>query len=194
VKSQIIRPAAYRVTTWRNGTGKTAEIAIEAGAGDHFAWRLSVADVPESGPFSEYADYERIIAVVDGDGMCLTVGDREPAILTVQSEPYAFSGDSPAACTLLGGPIHDFNLIFDPALVKGTVVAVRLDGTTIRLPLHSSTILIYAANGALSVEMPSIGPCRLPANTTLRIADAAGVLSIEGPAGGRAFIVGIDRP
>ena len=65
MKAQVILPADYRVTPWRNGTGKTAEIAVAPGEGSRFAWRLSIADVPESGPFSDYPGYERIIAVVD---------------------------------------------------------------------------------------------------------------------------------
>ncbi len=193
MKSQIIPPADYRVTPWRNGTGKTAEIAVEAGTGDRFVWRLSVAGVPESGPFSDYAGYRRIIAVIEGAGMRLTVGDREPATLTTQTEPYVFSGDMPTVCTLLAGPIRDFNLIFDPALVRGTVTSIHLNGEVHRLPLPGGTVLVYAAKGDLSVELPSIGQTRLPENSTLRLDAAAGPLSIDGLAGGRALVVNIDR-
>ena len=193
MKSQIIRPADYRVTTWRNGTGKTAEIAVEPGAGDRFVWRLSIAGVPESGPFSDYAGYQRIIAVVEGPGMRLTEGNREPATLTAQTEPYAFSGDMSTVCDLLAGPIRDFNLIFDPALVRGSVTSIHLNGETHQSPLPGGTVLIYAANGDLSVERPPIGQTRLPENTTLRIDGASGRLSIDGPAGGRVLIVTIDR-
>ena len=193
MRTRIIRPDEYRVTAWRNGAGTTAEIAHEAGDGDRFAWRLSVADVPESGPFSDYAGYERIIAVVEGAGMRLRVGESEPAMLTARSAPYAFSGNMPTVCALLAGPIRDFNLIFDPALVRGAVLSIDIEEETVRLPLPRATVLIYAATGDLRLELSSTGPTLLPEKTALRIDDAAGLVSIGGLPGGRALVVTIER-
>src|SRR5579859_6225442 len=111
----LIRPEAYRVMPWRNGQGTTAEIALEPGDGGRFRWRLSIADVAASGPFSDFAGYDRVIAVVGGAGMRLAVAGRPPIELTQASEPYAFAGEAATECTLLQGPIRDFNLMTDRA-------------------------------------------------------------------------------
>ena len=39
---------------WRNGGGTTSEIVVEPGPGGRFHFRLSIADVEASGPFSGF--------------------------------------------------------------------------------------------------------------------------------------------
>jgi environmental stress-induced protein Ves len=50
-----LKHSDYRRMAWKNGKGTTTEIAVHpanAGlAGAPFEWRVSIADVPESGPF-----------------------------------------------------------------------------------------------------------------------------------------------
>lgn len=59
---------------WKNGGGSTEEITRDAGTGlEGFGWRLSIADIGESGGFSTFPGYERVISVLQGDGMTLTV-------------------------------------------------------------------------------------------------------------------------
>ena len=88
---------------WKNGGGSTEEITRDAGAGlDGFGWRLSIADIAESGGFSTFAGYQRVITVLQGDGMTLCVdGDDTRPLLPL--DPFAFSGESQVSCTLLGG-------------------------------------------------------------------------------------------
>ena len=61
---------------WRNGLGTTTEIAAEPSADGRFHWRLSIADVAQSGPFSSFEGYDRTIAVVAGAGMRLAVAGQ----------------------------------------------------------------------------------------------------------------------
>ena len=81
---------------WKNGLGITREV-ISRPASDGsgvFDWRISLATVGVSGPFSIFAGIDRTIAVLKGDGMQLTVdGGREPPLL-VDSPPFAFSGNA----------------------------------------------------------------------------------------------------
>src|SRR5215472_7923266 len=114
-EARLIRPEEYRVMPWRNGLGTTAEIATEPGAAGRFRWRLSIADVAASGPFSDFAGYDRVIAVASGAGMRLAVAGRAPVELTRDSQPYALPGEAATECTLLEGPIRDFNLMTDRA-------------------------------------------------------------------------------
>ncbi len=111
---KVLRAADYPRMPWKNGGGSTEEITRDAGEGlDGFGWRLSIADIGESGGFSTFAGYERIITVLQGAGMTLQVdGQRTRALLPL--DPFAFSGASLVSCSLIDGPIRDFNLIYAP--------------------------------------------------------------------------------
>ena len=93
---RIVRPDGHRVMPWKNGFGTTTEIAIDpptADVGGRFRWRLSIADVERSGPFSAFPGYERTIMVIAGNGMDLAIGDRPAQRLDRLFEPFAFSGE-----------------------------------------------------------------------------------------------------
>src|SRR5476649_1425413 len=111
---KVWRATDYIRMPWKNGGGSTEEITRDAGTGlDGFGWRLSIADIAESGGFSTFAGYQRIITVLQGAGMVLNVdGQDTPSLLP--TDPFAFSGDSQVSCTLIDGPIRDFNLIYSP--------------------------------------------------------------------------------
>ncbi|CAB5681775.1 Various environmental stresses-induced protein [Delftia tsuruhatensis] len=97
---------------WKNGGGSTREIACwPPGAGmDAFAWRISVATIARDGPFSAFAGIDRQIMLLDGDGVHLK-GDGVDHRLEQRWQPFAFSGDTALACTLLGGISTDFNVM-----------------------------------------------------------------------------------
>lgn len=98
---------------WKNGLGITREV-ISRPASDGsggFDWRISLATVGASGPFSIFAGIDRTIAVLKGDGMQLTVdGRREPPLL-VGSPPFAFSGDAEVQAICLGEETLDLNMM-----------------------------------------------------------------------------------
>ncbi|WP_443191195.1 HutD/Ves family protein [Pseudomonas indica] len=123
-----LRAVDYPRMPWKNGAGSTLEIARDAGDGlDGFGWRLSIADVGESGAFSRFDGYQRIISMIEGTGMCLTV-DGQPSRDLRVLDAFAFSGDSAVDCRLLDGPIRDFNLIYSPARYHARLQWLRLDG------------------------------------------------------------------
>lgn len=97
---------------WKNGGGQTAEIIVSPpGAGfEDFDWRISTAVVAASGPFSTFPGVDRVLTVVEGGGMTLTVGEQEHH-LDADSEPYPFSGDIAAAARLDGEALLDFNVM-----------------------------------------------------------------------------------
>ena len=67
---------------WRNGGGTTQEVACNPGGSSAaFDWRLSLADVGQDGAFSAFTGYQRILTVLEGRGIELTVdGRRQGAI------------------------------------------------------------------------------------------------------------------
>jgi environmental stress-induced protein Ves len=184
----MIEPAAYQRMPWRNGQGMTTEIAVADGIGGRFRWRLSIADVAQSGPFSNFAGYERIIAVVAGVGMRLEVAGRAPVVLDGASDPFAFPGEAATSCTLLDGPIRDFNLIYDRDACRGTLDALRFAGAPLRREFAGGIAFLHAVRGALEVDDRDGWQDTVAEAATLRIEDFHGVLTVRGASGSRALL------
>jgi len=117
VQSQRVLRAADRwPQPWRNGGGVTFEVARRAAPPQsvvEFLWRVSVARVESAGPFSSFAGYERLIAVIEGSGMQLT-GVAPQSIALRPFEPFCFDGGASVTGALPAGPVSDLNVIFDP--------------------------------------------------------------------------------
>ncbi|MGW2718765.1 HutD/Ves family protein [Streptomyces sp. NPDC001492] len=164
---RVLRADDRPAVPWKNGGGLTREIASSpsrAGMSD-FAWRVSLADVAEPGPFSRFEDVDRIITLVEGPGMVLTV-DGTSHTVAEQYVPFAFSGDAATDCRLLGGPLVDFNVMVRrgrataqveivrdrvalPALAGTTLLAVVLDGSAV---LEASGLVLDRFDGALITD------------------------------------------
>jgi environmental stress-induced protein Ves len=110
---RIIRACDCKATPWKNGGGSTTEIAIgPAGASlDNFDWRISMARVASDGPFSDFPGIDRTLAVIKGNGMVLTIGDRAPVTLSSGANPVSFPGDTPTSARLTAGEITDLNVM-----------------------------------------------------------------------------------
>lgn len=148
----LLRATDYLRMPWKNGGGATAEIARDAGSGlDGFGWRLSLAEVDESGGFSRFSGYQRIITVLEGDGMRLDVEGVLSRPLRAL-DPFAFDGDSTVHCELLGGAIRDFNLIYAPAQYRARLHWLRVEGAQ-RLFSSAASVLLFAAGDGLELQL-----------------------------------------
>ncbi|PVZ20662.1 MULTISPECIES: HutD family protein [unclassified Pseudomonas] len=138
----------HRRMPWRNGLGTTLEIARDTAA-DDWGWRVSLADVAQSGAFSPFAGMTRIISVIQGPGMRLDVGGvLSPALH--RWEAFTFSGDAQVHCQLIGGPIRDFNLIYRADRYRASLDWLQVKG---QLQLKDSqATMLFCADGALSLE------------------------------------------
>jgi uncharacterized protein len=114
------------VMPWKNGGGTTREIASwPPGAGlDNFDWRVSIATIAASGPFSQFPGVDRTIMLLDGDGVLLQ-GDGLHHRLDHRHQPFAFRGEAALACSLLGGASSDFNVMSRRSVCKADVVVVE---------------------------------------------------------------------
>ena len=89
---RVLRPADYKRMPWKNGGGMTTELAVyPSDAGDAFDWRISIADIETSGPFSTFAGYDRVIGLLEGIGMELRFDAAESVRL---ERRLAESGES----------------------------------------------------------------------------------------------------
>ena len=172
---KVLRAKDYPRMPWKNGGGSTEEITRDTGTGlDGFGWRLSIADIAESGGFSTFAGYERIITVLQGDGMTLSVeGQVTRPLLPI--DPFAFSGESRVSCTLLGGPIRDFNLIYAPKRYRSRLQ--WLDGEQ-RFFSEAGTVLVFSVSDALEVKVGS-NALRLGRHDCLQLTGNSELLEIS---------------
>ena len=70
---------------------------------------MSMATVAGDGPFSRFAGIDRTLAVLEGEGIVLSVEGRPEERLTKTSTPLAFAADQPTSARLVAGPITDLN-------------------------------------------------------------------------------------
>ena len=141
--------AKYRAVPWRNGGGITSEIAVEpegATVDTRFLWRLSLARIDRSGPFSAFEGYDRTIALVAGAGMMLDFGSRGSARVDKLMQPLAFSGEWAPGCDLLGGPTEDFNVMTDRARIRHRVERIETSPTA-RVVTPAPTLAGFAPSG-----------------------------------------------
>jgi environmental stress-induced protein Ves len=148
----ILRAEKYRRMRWKNGGGETAEIAVfPDGAGlDDFGWRVSMATVEAGGPFSVFADVDRTLSILDGEGMVLDIEGQGPVTLTGASAPYSFPADAATGAELVGGPITDLNVMTRRALYRHKVGMRELDGP-IEISAEGVVALLFCRSGDMLV-------------------------------------------
>jgi environmental stress-induced protein Ves len=149
----VLRHADYTSMPWRNGAGTTLEIAREPAAGVAFDWRLSLATISTSGPFSAYAGYTRIVALVTGAGFLLRVAGEAAARLVEPGDYRAFRGEAATDCALLEGPCTDLSLMVRvPGEVPSVVRLVLTDAPT-RIKIDAHRVAIFSLRGAVHCRL-----------------------------------------
>jgi environmental stress-induced protein Ves len=133
-KLQIIRKASFKTTPWKNGGGITHEAIRVPASGDPFRWRVSVAHIDASGPFSEFAEYNRKMVLLRGAGIELRFGDGLSRELRQVGELVEFDGALSTYCELLDGPCVDLNLMVS----KHDGVAAKVERFIESLPVSAS--------------------------------------------------------
>lgn len=169
-------PAVERVTVpWKNGGGVTREIVAgpPGAAMDDFEWRVSLAEVGADGPFSAFAGVDRILTLVEGAGMDLTVGDERRRVDT-RYAPQGFPGDLPTDCRLLAGPVVNLNVMWRRGGGPAPTVTVVRPRLPFAVPAGPA-VLIVPVEGSAEVAGRSLG--RYDAAL---LADEGAVLRAEG--------------
>jgi environmental stress-induced protein Ves len=144
---------------WKNGRGVTHELAIwPPGASlEHldFDWRISRSAVEESGPFSKFAGFDRVLVVTRGAGLTLTHGDEAPRTRLRAHEPYRFSGAWPTRCELSTGAVEDLNVIFRAAGCTAHVEVSRLHDRRRRDAIGPGHAFAHVLSGRATVRITS---------------------------------------
>jgi environmental stress-induced protein Ves len=149
----LIPFAGLEPAPWKNGGGSTTEIAIApVGAGlDTFDWRISLATISASGPFSVFDGVDRSLALVDGAGAVLDIGDEGRFVLSEDDPVVEFAGESAVQATLTLGPTTDFNVMTARARCHHRLGRRVLDGASEFAPRGDVTVLFLAEGDSLAV-------------------------------------------
>ncbi len=150
-----LRVQDYREMPWKSGKGTTHQIAISPEGADFtkesFLWRVSTAPMIEDGVFSHFPGYERILMVVQGEGLLLNRRILSPF------ETVRFSGNETMNAKLISGPILDLGVIHDPEKVKVDLQFIpNLRSETV-FSFSTGTHFVYCIQGTMRVNGELVG-------------------------------------
>lgn len=147
---EIIRQSSFTAAPWKNGGGITYEAMRVPPGGDPFLWRVSVAHIDSSGPFSDFAGYSRSMVLLRGAGLTLKFANGEQRVLQKIGDSAAFDGAMPTQCELLQGPCVDLNFMASKSL-RADARIVRLDQGATALSAPDSA-LIFSLEAPLLLD------------------------------------------
>jgi uncharacterized protein len=170
----LLRGAALVASPWKNGGGVTREIAVASIAShtgaslDTFAWRVSVADVAQAGPFSRFEGVDRTLVLLEGAGMLLDESGATAVAhaLTQPLDVARFAGEAAIDARLVDGATRDFNLMVRRGAARGTLEVWRENR---QRSVQAQTVLLYCAQGEQDIRIDGDRHVRLEAGDTLRI-------------------------
>ena len=121
---RLIPARDFRPMPWRNGGGTTWEIArgrvdgrVQGPSDSDWHWRFSLAEIAADGPFSAFPHKDRLLTVVAGEGIRLTIDGGEPRRLGL-GDCIQFGGEAAIGCKLVAGPTRDLNLMVDRRVAR----------------------------------------------------------------------------
>lgn len=142
---KLISQVDYKIMKWKNGRGKTSEIA-RFPEKDPFLWRLSMAPVIENGPWSLFPGYDRYLTIVEGNGLKL----KENVVHI--GEVIKFSGDESISGELIDGKIIDLNLIVRRNQVQVKYEVIKLTMDSYSFSKQGKVVFIFCLFGELSIS------------------------------------------
>jgi environmental stress-induced protein Ves len=178
--STIVSFARAASSPWKNGLGTTTELAVfpPGARGDDFEWRVSIARLDTSAPFSIYPGIERCLAVLRGE-MVMVRQSQPPQRLTPHSPPVRFGGDEIVDGQVASGPVLDLNVMCKASHWRATLRRMRwstqsrvsiaapavlcsisdpmdieIDGNASRLNLYDAVVVPIAATLTVNVSQP----------------------------------------
>ena len=169
----VVRWSDAPEVPWRNGGGLTRELVVVGGA--EFDWRLSAATISVDGPFSEFAAIDRVLMLLQGDGVRLRFRDDGTEVtLDRPGAVVEFGGERPVDAVLLGSRTVDLNLMCRRDRYRATV-QTRLDAP------GADVVVVHVRTGSCDIDDGDAGTVRLgPGDSAWWVGGAGRVVSSEG--------------
>jgi len=148
---RIIRRAAFTTVPWKNGGGVTHEaLRVPAGA-VHHQFRISVAEIDASGPFSDFTGYRRHMVLLQGAGLRLRFSNGARAALQRVGDLVEFDGGLHTECDLLAGACVDLNLLTSQAIESADARVERLTRPLVLAADAAATFAVFCICGSVCV-------------------------------------------
>lgn len=152
------RASQHQVQPWKNGQGKTQEIAkctdVKTANGPSFVWRLSIATIEQEGPFSRFPGTDRTLMLLDGKGLQLTVAPLDTVcLLDRRYNHISFDGAAKVDCGLKEGGVTAFNVMTSQAGGGHEVIVFEQVTQGHSLPSHQGPLLIFCTEKAVTVQV-----------------------------------------
>ena len=161
---EIIRFADLKPEPWRNGGGVTRQIAGHPGAASGpgavsghdggWDWRISIAEVSKAGDFSPFPGMERVLTVVEGELLLLTVDGAEHPLEKYRA--FRFSGEAGTTCALPTGDVRNLNVITRAGKYKGFTSIIELSKKRAH-PLFAGQLGVLLQGQATAADGPGAG-------------------------------------
>jgi environmental stress-induced protein Ves len=148
---QLISHLKYERMPWKNGLGMTTQMLLFPEGSDFsrsdFSWRLSSAEIRASNPFSKFAGYDRLLAVIEGKGLRLNDS------LMLPFQPLQFAGESEIFCDLIESRVVDLGLIYRRDMIQASLKFGEIEvSSSLELELAAGIHLIGSFEVGLEVN------------------------------------------
>ncbi len=153
---KILDSSNYKKTPWKNGQGFTRELYREdLGQSGDFLLRISQATITQDGPFSKFPGIDRILILLQGNGVRLQNNSSTSELLL----PYqwlSFPGEASFQCHLIQGPCEDFNIMAKRDQ-KNALIEIKKLKQNETLHVEAEQTFLYIAEGKVKVLEQEVG-------------------------------------
>jgi environmental stress-induced protein Ves len=180
---KVHRAAERPSRPWKNGGGQMADVvAFPEGAGlDDFGWRVSTARVESDSDFSLFPGMDRVMALLEGDGLVLEGGLPAPLHLLPGAPPISYPGDVPIRARRLGGDVTALNAIARRGAWKSALRPLPLLPGELALRTEGPAVLLWVSGGgevgvegeAASLGLMDAASCDVAADWVLSTREAS---------------------
>lgn len=148
---RLLKRSHYKKMPWKNGLGVTEEIAIDPPTAQlqnaDFLWRLSCAKITAPNSFSNFKNYDRLLAVWEGAGLELNQKKLAPL------EILQFRGEEEILCVPLSDEVFDLGLIFRRQEIKAQMNLITCAaGDSKKLVGSQDHLIIFCTRGRLNLD------------------------------------------
>lgn len=148
----LITPDRARRERWANGLGVT-DVLLDAPA-----WRLSIAEIESSAPFSAMPGIDRVLIPLTRSHIELDIDSVAHRV--ERTSGTAFAGEARVHAAVTGGPVRVLNVMARRPLARLTHVIRESHGST-TLPDVTATVLLAGRADLDAIALP-IGTVLLP--------------------------------
>ena len=116
------------VVPWKNGGGVTREIFVSPPGARYadFDWRLSIADIDESGPFSSLPEVDRHFLMGTKGSIRMTINGKTRQL--AMGSDAIFAGEADVTVEVLQGPTRNLNLMTRRGVCSGSIEMLPISG------------------------------------------------------------------